>query len=190
MKSHSRCLNAAWFAWISAAIAIGPHCLAGAQTAPAGNESNQAQTSQPILATGSDAATTRQSDRRRAAKLYLNANKQFMAEQFEDALKSYDEAAKLDPGNRNYRLATQVARNHAVTALIQSAAKDRLRGDADGARKTLARAIALDPTNIEATQHLYELGDDAARQLPVTIDTQGSPAIGDSVVLKSSPELH
>ena len=37
--------------------------------------------------------------------------------------RSYEEAAKLDPGNTNYRLAADVARSHAVTALIQSAAK-------------------------------------------------------------------
>ena len=191
MRRFSQCLNAAWLGWTAAAILIAaPHRLASAQTALAGNGANQAQTNQPLPVVGSDATTPRQSDRRRAAKLYLNANKQFMAEQFEDALRSYDEARKLDPGNRNYQLAAQVARNHAVTALVQTAAKDRLRGDADGARQSLGRALALDPTNVEATQHLYELGDDAARQLPVSIDTQGTPAIAESVVLKSSPDLH
>lgn len=143
----------------------------------------------PALA-GTDAARPKESDRRRAAKLYQSANKQFMAEQFEDALKSYSEAARLDAENNNYRLAGQVARNHAVTALIQQAAKSRLRGDADGARAALTRALALDPANVEATQHLYELGDDAARQGSAQLNTQSGPELGERVKLEPSAGTH
>ena len=67
----------------------------------------------------------------------------------------------LDPGSADYRLAASVARSHAVTALIQAAAKDRLRGDAAQARAALAHALELDPKNIQVSEHLYELGDDA-----------------------------
>src|ERR1035437_7164447 len=103
----------------------------------------------------------RNSDRRRAAKLYLSSSKLFAGEQFEEAMRGYEQAAALDPGTADYRLAASVARGHAVTALIQAAAKDRLRGDAAGARAILAHALELEPNNIQVTQHLYELGDDA-----------------------------
>ncbi len=76
---------------------------------------------QPTLAKNSRA----RSDRRRAAKLYLAASKLFMDEHFEDAMQDYEQAAKLDPGNANYRLAADVARSHAVTALIQVGGQGR-----------------------------------------------------------------
>ena len=44
-------------------------------------------------------------------------------------MRDYEEAAKLDPENPNYAAATEVARSHAVTELIQTAAKARIRGD-------------------------------------------------------------
>jgi Flp pilus assembly secretin CpaC len=162
--------------------------FATAQSTPETPDSAQAaQTAQP--GTIADTAHPRERDRRRAAKLYLAANKLFMSEQFEEALKSYNEAATLDPTNNNYRLAGEVARNHEVTALIQTAAKDRLRGDADGARAALQKALALDPNNIAATQHLYELGADAAAQnQPIT--AQPAPNLGESAALQPSPALH
>lgn len=137
----------------------------------------------------------RNGDRRRAVKLYLSATKLYMEEHFEEAIKSYDEAAKLDPTNPNYRLAAGVARSHAVSALIQSAAKDRLRGDDAGARVALAHALELDPKNVEATQHLYELGDDAARTqperpYPLVSSEQPSLSLGDVIQLEPQAGLH
>jgi general secretion pathway protein D len=161
------------------------------QAAPATPDQSQAQqTLQPPVLAGSDATRPRARDRRRAAKLYLDASKLFMAEQFEKALANYDEAARLDPANNNYRLAGEVARSHAVTALIQTAAKSRLRGDADGSRAALVRALQLDPSNVAATQHLYELGDDAALQRSMPVSLQPTPALGEAVVLLPSPERH
>jgi Flp pilus assembly secretin CpaC len=127
-----------------------------AQSANPGATSNrdQAQSAQPAKA-------ARNSDRRRAAKLYLASSKLFVDEQFEEAMRGYEQAAALDPGTAEYRLAASVARSHAVTALIQAAAKDRLRGDAAQARTALVRALELEPKNIQVNQHLFELGDDA-----------------------------
>jgi tetratricopeptide (TPR) repeat protein len=92
----------------------------------------------------------RNSDRRRAAKLYLASSKLFVDEHFEEAMRGYEQAAALDPESTDYRLAAEVARSHAVTALIQAAAKDRLHGDAAGARATLGHALELEPKNIRA----------------------------------------
>ena len=143
----------------------------------------QAPAAQSAAAASDEAKLPRDSDRRLAAKLYLSASKLFMDERYEEAIHDYEQAARLDGTNANYRLAGEIARSHAVTALIQTAAKDRLRGDAAGARATLVQALQIDPRNIEATQHLYELGDDAARMQPASLYEQGAKGAGGTIQL-------
>jgi type II secretory pathway component GspD/PulD (secretin) len=164
-----------------AAFPSGLHAQAANPPAPA--QSSPVQNAQPVLAPASEAKQPRDSERRHAARLYLAASKLFMDEHFEEAMQDYEQAAKLDPSNANYRLAADVARSHAVTALIQSAAKDRLRGDAAAARADLARALELDPKSIEATQHLYELGDDAAREQSRPLYEQAAGTAGEATPL-------
>ena len=127
------------------------------------------------------AGPTRNSDRRRAAKLYLSSSKLFADGQFEAALSGYQQAAKLDPGNPDYPLAASVARSHAVTALIQVAAKDRLSGDEAQARAALAHALEFEPGNPQVKQHLYELGDDALLGQPRPIYEKGEEKAGEAV---------
>ena len=102
-------------------------------------------------------------DSRRAAKIYLDSSKLYEKEKFEEAMLGFLEAAKLDPTSSNYRLAIDVARSHAVTALIQAAAKDRFRSDVKAERLALTHALELDPRNIQVTEHLHEMEDDAVR---------------------------
>jgi type II secretory pathway component GspD/PulD (secretin) len=128
------------------------------QAAPATSPS--AAVAAPSNGATKPAKKTTNGDRRRAAKLYLASSKLFEKEEFEDAMEGFEQAATLDPSNSNYPLAAVVARSHAVTALIQAAAKHRIRGDASAARAALAHALELDPKSIQATEHLHELGDD------------------------------
>ncbi len=128
----------------------------------------------------------RGSDRRRAVKLFLEASKQFEKEQFEEAMRGYQQAAALDPGNRNYALAAELARSHAVTALIQAAAKDRIRADAAAERSVLERALALDPRNIQVTEHLHEMGDDQLRGQATPIYQQDASGIGEPLELETA----
>jgi len=181
MPQNSSARSWAGQALVSALLALAP-ILSQAQAAPQNPPSPQAA--------ASPTKQPRESDRRRAAKLYLAAGKLFMDEHFEDALHAYEQAAKLDPENVNFRLAADVARSHAVTALIQSAAKSRLRGDQAGARDALARALELDPGNVEATQHLYELGDEAASGQPTSLYEHTSTTVGDVVQLAPQAGLH
>jgi hypothetical protein len=149
------------------------------QSAPAGQSAPAIQA--PPVATpapAKEAKPPRSSDRRRAAELYLSASKLFLNSQFEEALKEYERAAALDATNADYRMAADVARSHAVTALVQAAAKDRLLGNDADARAALARALALDPTNFEANQHLDELADDAVRAEPKPLYKQSSSELG------------
>jgi general secretion pathway protein D len=194
MRRGLQCLNSPrrskWTASVIATLLIAMLPVsAAAQVVPA-QPVPTPPTLQPTTVAGADAARPRERDRRRAARLYLDASKLFMAEQFEQALKNYSEASALDPANDNYRLASDVARNHAVTALVQTAAKARLRSDTEAARAALAQALKLDPNNIAATQHLYELGDNVAGLQPVPIETQTAPDLGEAVRLQASPDRH
>src|SRR6266700_4994788 len=125
------------------------------QTPPAGNGT----TSTPPSGQMKDARQPTASERRRASKLYLAGAKLYEQGKFEEALRDDEQALALDPSNNHYRMAVEVARAHAVTALIQAAAKARMQGDALGARTTLAHAFQIDPSNPQLAKHLGELGE-------------------------------
>jgi tetratricopeptide (TPR) repeat protein len=171
-----------------------PAAPSGQSTAaPAGQSAPQGETTPaaaPSATADHETARPRSSDRRRAAKLYLAASKLFLDRQFEEAMKDFEQAAALDPTNADYQLAAGVARNHAVTALIQAAAKDRLLGNEAAARVALERARALDPTNIEINQHLDELADDAVRSQPQPIYSQNGSTLAGPVQLEPAPGVH
>jgi len=160
---------------------------------PTQAEQSSAQTAAPSVTPAIDAnpsSLPSGKDRRRAAKLFLAATKQFEAEEFEEAMKAFQQAAALDPSNANYGLSVNLARSHAVTALIEAAAKARLRGDASSARQALAHALELDPNNIQVTQHIYELGDDALLVQPKPIYDQDEGSIGEPVALAPTRGPH
>lgn len=117
-------------------------------------------------------------DRRRAAKLYAQANKLFAQEEFEQAMGGFERAAALDPSNANYHLAAGLARDHAVTVLVQAASKDRQLGDTAAARAALAHGLELDPKNVQVAQQLNELSDDALRGQTKPLYDAGANSIG------------
>jgi len=87
-----------------------PACVGQAQTAPAQQDRSEPSTAQTAAASPNtnDAKPASQptgKDRRRAAKLFLAATKLFEAENFEEAMKGFQEAAALDPTNANYGFA-------------------------------------------------------------------------------------
>ncbi len=161
--------------------------LAQADAPPAAAvSSSQAAQSQ----TDDAAHTPTASEKRRATRLYLDASKLFVSDQFEAAMRGFAQAAKLDPTNNDYRLSLEVARSHAVTALIQAAAKARLTGDEATARADLSQALELDPRNAEATQHLDELADDAVSGQPQSIYAQTAATLGDVAQLLPATSQH
>lgn len=117
-------------------------------------------------------------DRRRAAKLYLEATKLYQKMQFEKALQDYQQAAQLDGASETYRLATEVARSHTVTALLQAAAQQRSRGDIADARATLIHALQLDPGNKAVIERLEQAGGFAPVSDPTEPGKLASLAFG------------
>jgi len=149
--------------------------------------------SQAALPAGAASKAARQpssSDRRRAAKLFLAASKLFERERFEEAMRGFEQAAALDPSNTNYPLAAALARSHAVTALIQAAAKDRLRGEAAAERAALGQALDLDPKNILVTEHLHEMGDDALAGQSTPLYSQAASTLGEMVSIVPTAGTH
>lgn len=128
-----------------------------------------------------------ESARRRAARLYLHASGLYQKQQFEQALAAYQQAAALDPANPDYRLAVEVARSHAVTALMQAAARDRLHGSNEQARAALAHALELDPQNPMAIEHMRELDGDAARLADSLDSGLKAPQLAPPIQLSPAP---
>jgi general secretion pathway protein D len=172
------------------AQAAGPVTQSQTTQMPPAQSPVNGSTSTPQDKHAVDAKPVRNADRRRAAKLYLAASKIFEKGQFEKAMRGYALAAKLDPTNDNYSLAESVARSHAVTALVQAAAKDRLRGDQAAARAALAHGLELEPQNFQLREHLYELGDDTLRGQSRPLYEQGAQTVGEESVLAPDVAVH
>lgn len=139
------------------------------QSAPAAPAAAQAPQSSAQKAAGAlvpppKAPSAR--DRRRAVKLYLTAAKHYEDGDFEQAWRQDADAAKLDPTNRDYALAAEVARSHAVTALLQQAAHAREQGDSAAARAAIEHAAQIDPQNPAVAEHLDELANYSAEEAP------------------------
>ena len=175
-----------WTAWTILAGLI----LASATLLPSQQPAPPAAEATPQDKSAAPSKPPSGSERRRAAKLFLQASKLFEKEQFEQALADYRQAAKLDPSNPNYALAGELARSHAVTALLQSAVKDRNRSDASAERQALARALALDPDNAQVIEHLHELADQAALAEPQPIYGQTGSGLGEAVTLAPDTAVH
>ena len=185
-----------WTAWAAAsaglllaltaiaALAQAPGQPTPSQTAPA------SQNAPPAPTPGKLAKQPSSSDRRRAAKLFLEASKRFEKEEFEEAMRGFAQAAALDPSNANYALAADLARSHAATALIQAAAKNRLRGDPAAARIALVHALELDPKNAQVTEHLRELGDDVLLGQSRPIYEKAANTAGESATLSHAAGAH
>jgi type II secretory pathway component GspD/PulD (secretin) len=170
----------------SAALLLAIFPVAAQPQAPA----PAAQTAQPSAGNSNATNPTSNSDRRRANHLYLEASKLYVDSRFEEALKLYEQAAEIDPGNADYRAAMDVARNHLVTSLVQAAARARFTGNETEALANLRQAYALDPQNPAVTQHLYELSNDAARGLPEPLYQRPSSSVAEDVALRASSEKH
>ena len=100
-------------------------------------------------------------DRERGARLYLNGSRLFEEERYEEAMAAYQQASALDPSNSNYARAVEVARSHAVTSLIQAAARARTEGNTAAALAALRHARELDPSNPMVEEHFTQTADDS-----------------------------
>jgi len=176
------------FAAMAAMLLMAPAWAHQAQTPTSPAAGNAAQAEQAKDETPARKVTG--GDRRRATKLYLRATKLFQKQQYDEAMRDYEEAAELDPGNVNYSAATEVARSHEVTELIQTAAKARIRGDRTAEQAALQKAAALDPHNIEVAVHLDQMAADVAAAQTKPVYEQGADSLAPSPVLAPMAGTH
>ena len=73
------------------------------------------------------------------------------------AEKAFARAAQKDPADHEYDADRQIAREFAITRMVQEADKARLLGHLDVARARLSGALALDPQNPVVSQHVEDL---------------------------------
>jgi general secretion pathway protein D len=123
---------------------------------------------------------------RDADDAYIEGAKQVQRKDFAAAIKNFERAVQLNPGNRDYTLALIVTHENRVTELIQLAAKARLSGDNTRADALLEQARALDPDNRLVTQHL---GVDASPLPKTTVDRAAQRANALSASLGGPIEL-
>jgi len=145
---------------------------------------------QPAATPAKNAKLPTTAERRRAAKLYMEAAALYENQQFEKALDLDQKAAALDPTVADYTLAIEVARSHYVTALIQEATRDQIKGDAAAARVALARALALDPGNRTVIDHVRALADAAVRSEPQEDTLLKTPALAPPMQIFPRAETH
>jgi type II secretory pathway component GspD/PulD (secretin) len=169
------------------------------QTPPPTQPAQGANTGTNSAATAQEPATSQESenkkpisgkDKRRAARLFIEGTKQYQNSQFEAALQSYEQAATFDQDNSNYRGAAEVARGHAVTALIQTAAKTRMTGDTAAERTALQHAAEIDPSNPEVAEHLRQIADDEAGSTSRGLYEDAADSLGSAPILMSAAETH
>lgn len=78
-------------------------------------------------------------------------------EDWETAFSSYSEAVNLAPTDRQYALHREIARSRLVQSKADAAERDAISGRLDDARKELASAIDLDPSNSAIRERLGQL---------------------------------
>jgi general secretion pathway protein D len=140
-------------------------------------------------------------ERRKAAKLYLEGTQLLTKERPEDAWDRLKRAAELEPDNKIYARAAELARQSAVTQLVQQASRERAKGETQDSARLLLHAQEIDPKNPLVLQHLYDMGDLEASQevgamaseAPKADSTASgslAAAMADSVQLIPSKEKH
>jgi general secretion pathway protein D len=169
--------NSGWTAVATVALAAGTACAlkaqASAPSAAAMSESSGAGAAASETAAAGTSAKEAQHpaskhDRAQAARLFVQGAKAMEQDRIGAALDAFTRAAELDPAEKKYEVADQIAKAHLVTELIQQADKDRILGHANAAREKIAKAYAIDPASPEVAQHMYELATAAVAGEPAT----------------------
>lgn len=172
-----------------AASQAAPHPAPVSEPQPAAQASNPT-TSKPPSGALKDARQPTGGERRRASKLYLEGAKLYEQGKFQEALADYQKAVELDPANQNYTMAVEIARSHAVAALIQAAARARMQGDLQASRSALTRAFQIDPHDPQLAQHAGEISDHPLATDIQTQREQNTSGLGELETLSYTKEIH
>ncbi|MGB6160852.1 MAG: hypothetical protein WBH45_21355 [Acidobacteriaceae bacterium] len=130
---------------------------------------------QPAASVTQPAATTPQAgmghrptkkERDEAQKLFVEGAKDIDQNNVRAAMDYFVRAAELNPEEKKYEMADQIAREHLVTDLIQGSDKDKILGHFADARAKIAEAYSVDPGSPVVAQHMDELASDTVAGEP------------------------
>jgi type II secretory pathway component GspD/PulD (secretin) len=205
-------MAAAWVHAQDAQPVAAPAQAAPAATAPATNTPEKSKAVPDVAKSGIAKPDTAKKDgadsvttggpvkagslraQRKAAKLYLQGVKLLKKEQPEAAWKLLKQAADLEPDNATYLRAAELARQSAVTQLVQQASRERSRAANADSAKLLRHAMEIDPKNPLVLQHLSELEDETTK-LPVgnsaiALQDPETPLADGAISLEPSADKH
>ena len=148
------CSGVLGLALLGASGAFAQDASSASAATPAGTDTPAVTVS---IAPAAPAPTVSHRRAHEAEAAYLEGAKAVDRRDFATAEKSFARAIQLNPANREYALALIVTREHAVTALVQDAAKARLLGNTARAEELLTQARALDPDSPVIEQHFSAL---------------------------------
>lgn len=167
-----------------------PQVPATQSSAPVASNSGQAKAPNPSpeVAIGKPIRADEIHAQRKAAKLYLEGVRLVEKEHFEEAWGLLKQTVAFEPGNDTYAKAAELARQSAVTQLVQQASRERNSSagpDVSNAEaaKLLQHAQAIDPTNPLVLEHLNQLAEDKGN---ASIGTTANQALGSQAGLDSS----
>jgi len=127
-------------------------------------------------------------DRVEAQKLFAQGAKNVERKNLRAAMDEFTRAAELDPAEKKYAMADEIARQHLVTDLIQQSNKDKILGHYADARAKIAEAYSVDPASPVVAQHMYELAS------AVVAGEPGAPpervALAPPIQLEPKPGVH
>lgn len=126
-------------------------------------------------------------DREEAQKLFVQGAKDVQRNDVRAAMDAFVRAAELDPEERKYEMADQIARQHLVTDLIQQADKDKILGHFADARAKIAEAYSVDPSSPVAAQHMDELASSTVAGEPA--ERSEAVAVAPPIELQPKPGL-
>ncbi len=126
------------------------------------------------------------SARHEAERKYLEGAKAVEHNDLHGADDAFAKAAALNPANKDYAVAEQIARTNLVTQLLQQSDKAKLLGRADEANAKLLEASTLDANNPSVLQHEEDLVHYAVTD---PADNNGVQ-LGGSIALQPTKERH
>ena len=138
---------------------LAPAQSPGSQVAPAPAAATSRTDASPgMSAAAVPSARTLSHNADAARNIYIAGARLLDENRLPEAQAAFTRAADLDPSVPDYRLASALALEHRVTALVQQAGTSRLLGHTTEADTLLAQARALDPHNDLILQHTPPTG--------------------------------
>jgi general secretion pathway protein D len=159
-------------------------------TATPAKANQTAAAPKPVSAGESKPGKATLAAKQEAEHFYLDGAKAVQQNDLHAAQKDFAKAAALNPKNRDYSVAEQIARTNLVTQLIEESDKAHVLGHPDESSAKLLEASLLDPDNPSVVEHQDAQRDDALSATSLTDADAAAVQLGGVVVLQPQSGRH